>query len=221
METHFIRRYKPSDEKQIIDICYQTGFLGETLEEKNRFQDKYLFALLFCLYYLWFEPENCFVCEAADGKICGYVIGTMNTERQHKQLVSRMAPKIMGRAICHTLFKEPKDVATCIQFILTLRKGFGKKGFEREYPAHLHINVGPEYQKIGAGGQLLEAFEEWACSNKVLGIHLMTTDLNIKAVPFYVKHGYFLLGEKLGEGWDGVPPYKELLMAKAIGKKLG
>ena len=64
-----------------------------------------------------------------------------------------------------------------------------------KYPAHLHINLQPEYQGMGLGTRLIEAFENHLFDLGVTGVHLHTTNYNKKAIPFYNKNGYILLRE--------------------------
>ena len=216
MQMYTIRAYEPTDEKDVVEICYRTGFLGETLEGIGRFEDKYLFALLFCLYYLWFEKENCFVSVDPNGKICGYIMGSKNTTIQQFEFFKKMVPRILARLFTHTLFVSPKTFGTCVLFVLSLLFGFKEKNFEEKYPAHLHINISPEYQKAGLGSMLLSALEYKMVEDRVKGIHLLTSDSNFKAVPFYLKHGYRILDQKRGRAWRGTKEYNELLMAKDL-----
>jgi hypothetical protein len=74
-----IRSARKSDASAIGEVCYRTGFMGEDLTGTGRFEDPRLFALIFCLYYLWFEADHCFVAEDA-GKVVGYIIGSGRAE---------------------------------------------------------------------------------------------------------------------------------------------
>ena len=53
-----IRPYQSKDRQGVIEVLYRTGYMGE--DAKDYFDDKYLFGLLFGIYYLDYEPENCF-----------------------------------------------------------------------------------------------------------------------------------------------------------------
>lgn len=87
MHSIVIRRCIKKDEDTIINICHDTGFLGENLKNKNMFNDKKLFGYLFCTYYLRYEIKNCFVAEdVLNNKLIGYIIGTMNTKNRKDYL---------------------------------------------------------------------------------------------------------------------------------------
>jgi len=82
LENIEIRQIEEQDEKQIIDICYETG--GENL--KKIFPNPYLFGLLFCLYYVWYEKNNCFVAvDNKTGRVVGYIISSLDTTEQRKK----------------------------------------------------------------------------------------------------------------------------------------
>lgn len=65
----------------------------------------------------------------------------------------------------------------------------------RDYPAHLHIDILPEFHGQGIGTRLMNTFEDHLLENGVTGVHLYTSSLNRKAVPFYKKMGYAVLEE--------------------------
>jgi len=64
-----------------------------------------------------------------------------------------------------------------------------------EYPAHLHINVLPEFQHSGIGTQLIRHFEDHLRCLGIRGVHLETSSRNHKAIPFYLKQGYAIVKE--------------------------
>jgi len=55
----------------------------------------------------------------------------------------------------------------------------GRVDVETHYPAHLHINVLPEYHGRGVGSQLIKRFEEYLVSLGVRGVHLGTSNHNL------------------------------------------
>ena len=74
-----IRKCRKSDAKDIMHVCYKTGYMGEDVTDY--FKDKKLFGLLFCLYYPKYATEYCFV--AVDkGRVVGYILGHPDTERR-------------------------------------------------------------------------------------------------------------------------------------------
>lgn len=59
----------------------------------------------------------------------------------------------------------------------------------REYPAHLHINVAPQWRNHGLGAALVERFALWASLHSVEGIHLVTSSTS-RSIPFYRRSGF-------------------------------
>ncbi len=216
-----VRPYKKNDREDVLHVCHRTGYFGE--DASPHFGDETLFGLIFASYYIDYEPDNCFVADC-DGKAVGYIIGTPDTITQQEEFNHLIIPKVLRRMFPKTLLSNPRDVI----FLLGLR-GFAK--FEDElyagnllqkFPAHLHINLLAEHQRGGLGGELLGAFEEKMQEKDVSGIHLVTTDANKKAVPFYKKNGYEIIKELENIMWErkSVQKSKALAFAKDIAKEI-
>lgn len=217
MDTTIIRRCTKKDEDSVIDICYDTGFMGESLKDKNLFNDKKLFGLLFCFYYVHYEIKNCFV--ARDGlstKLIGYIIGTLDTEKQERLFVIKMFWRICVRVLAVTWWKHPETIKSIIYYVKNREKSYHFKDLYREYPAHFHINIVSQNQSSGLGSTLLKEFEKHALINNIHGIHLETTNMNIKAVPFYIKNGYKILSKQSSILWKGKDNCKTIVFGKKI-----
>jgi ribosomal protein S18 acetylase RimI-like enzyme len=212
-----IRLYEKKDREDVFNVCHKTGYFGE--DASPHFGDEFLFGLIFSSYYIDYERENCFVADDS-GRAVGYIIGTADTEKQQAEFDRLVIPKVIKRMFLHTLFSNPRDVI----FLLGLR---GLKEYEEElyagdllerYPAHLHINLLPEHQRGGLGRALMEAFEEKMRGACARGIHLVTTEANRKAVPFYKKRGYEIVRELPNILWErkSKPNTKALVFAKEL-----
>lgn len=212
-----IRPCRYSDENDILTVCYRTGFMGEDLFGRNRFDDIRLFGYLFCLYYLWYQPENGFVAEDTDKKAAvGYILGTCNTRKQERDFVLKMGRHIISRTLSYTLWKHPEAISSIMYNIMHGSKRHSVEGLYEEYPAHLHINLLPEYQGTGTGSRLLKAFEAEMRHKQVPGIHLRTSSMNRKALGFYDKLGYKLISRERGSMWKGVDDYYSMIFAKKL-----
>ena len=55
MDNIIIRKCEKKDEKEILNICYSTGYMGEEMKSTNEFNDVELFGYIFCYYYIWYE----------------------------------------------------------------------------------------------------------------------------------------------------------------------
>lgn len=215
-----IRKYQPQDRKAVINICWKTGYMGE--EAEGHFDDPYLFGLLFCVYYLDYEPENCFVAEDENnGKIVGYILSSFDSKKQEEHYRKRMIPKILRRAFLYTIWRHPKTLRTLWHFKNSeesLSPLPNEKEFNSSYPAHLHIDILKEYQRQGIGTQLIQTLESHLHSHNIKGVHIGTGDKNFKAVPFYYKMGYSLIYESPpGNGmWPDAKEVKSLIFTKKI-----
>ena len=62
--------------------------------------------------------------------------------------------------------------------------------YKEDYPAHLHIDLLPEYQHMGLGRKLMDALCDKLRSKNVKGVMLTVWSNNHNAIKFYEKYGY-------------------------------
>lgn len=62
--------------------------------------------------------------------------------------------------------------------------------FLKEYPAHLHIDILPEYQRQGLGRKLMEALWAKLKDDGIPGVHLIMWSKNYEAKKFYLRIGF-------------------------------
>ena len=67
------------------------------------------------------------------------------------------------------------------------------------FPAHLHINLAPEYRGHGVGSRLIEAFARHAEAARSPGVHVVTGK-GMRNVGFYQRNGFALSGEASVDG---------------------
>ncbi|MGD8192364.1 GNAT family N-acetyltransferase [Brevibacillus ginsengisoli] len=213
-----IRNYRKTDEEEVLNIGYRTGYMGEDLTEKQIFNDKRLFGYLFCLYYTFYEEENCFVAvdESNGNKVVGYVLGTNDSRRQEIRFALTMAWRIVLRLTLYTIWKHPESFQSVIFLLRNIGQNRVPDNLYEQYPAHLHINVLPEYQSFGIGSLLISQFEKHLQGQRVPGVHLRTSNNNQKAIPFYHKKGYSLLYEEKVWLWKNTTDTKILIFAKKL-----
>ena len=193
-----IRPYQEQDEAAIEEIVYRTGYNGEDLTGLNYIDDKRLFFLIFAAYYVWHEPQHCFVAVDTDtNKVVGYIFGTTDTAAQEARSARLMNWRIYLHAFLVTSWRYPQTFRTLWQMrkMEPESKGNNANDVVAKYPAHLHINVLPEYHGRGIGSQLIKRFEEHLIRLGVRGVHLETSNYNHKALPFYKKMGYTTMRE--------------------------
>lgn len=69
----------------------------------------------------------------------------------------------------------------------------------RLYPAHLHINIAPQFRNRGVGGQLIAAFATRAAASGAPGMHVVTGK-GARNIGFYRRCGF---DELRGATWNG------------------
>lgn len=72
-----------------------------------------------------------------------------------------------------------------------------------QYPAHLHINILPEFTGQGWGQKLMSAFLSKITELGACGVHLGMVATNDGARRFYERVGFELCGEVLDGGVSG------------------
>lgn len=216
MRTITISNYRRKYRKDIIDICYKTGYLGEDLSGRNIFDDKKMFFLCVCSYYLNYEAQNCFVAVDNNGRAVGYILGTCDSINKSQQYKDKYYKKILLRKLLVTSWKYPESISIVDKLLNNLQQADIDSAILNEYPAHLHINILKEYQGTGLGTRLYLEFEKHLKDQGVKGIHLETSSVNYKAVPFYNKLGYQVLEESKGTFWED----RDDVIAITFGKKL-
>jgi len=179
-----IRKLERKDEEALIDICFITGdpFL------KKIFPNSYLFSLFWCLYYVWYEENNCFIAYDEKSKeVIGYIFSTLDTLEQEENFKRKMTPLIKQK------LKELKiksiQSRIVVHFIINKPLTKKRKRLIMEYPAHLHINILPEYQRQGIGHRLMIAFEANLREKGISGFHLEVSAKNKLGINFYEKYG--------------------------------
>lgn len=71
------------------------------------------------------------------------------------------------------------------------------------YPAHLHVDILPQYQKRGHGSRLIGRFLRTLTEQNVPGVHLGMGGSNTGARRFYERWGFELCSEVLDDGASG------------------
>jgi len=193
-----IRKYLAGDEDAIKEITFRTGFKGEDLTGRNYIDDKDLFFLIFIYYYPKYEPQHCFVAEDLKReKVVGFICGTPNTVQQESRFKKIMIWRILFRVLSVTIWRYPKTFLTLLK-MSGMRPSIDPIAISnliQKYPAHLHINLLPEYQHMGLGSKLIQTYESHLLKLGISGVHLQTTSYNKKAIPFYLKNGYKVVNQ--------------------------
>ena len=136
---------------------------------------------VYCDYYIEKEPENCFVAVDENDRAIGYIISTQDFDKFYPVFLDEYYTRIKKWE-----FKRRKSA---------LRSVIPHEKYKEEYPAHLHIDVLPEYQRMGLGHKMTDALLAHLKEKGVKGIMLTTWIKNEKGRGFYDKYGFTLLAE--------------------------
>jgi len=189
-----IRPYAPVDFFAISDICLRTGDAGR--DATGLYDSDELLADIFARPYVLLEPELAFVLEV-EQRVSGYILGVTDTARFVERYRAEWLP-LFARKYRHV---EPPS---------TRDEWMRHWGFVPErmlipelerYPAHLHIDLLPEYQRQGFGRRLTERLLDALSARGVPGVHLSLAVTNTAARAFYDRLGF----RELGSSTPGAP----------------
>lgn len=180
-----IRKYEEKDKENVQFVCLNSeGSENAPDEAMGKF-----ILITFCNYYLEKEPENCFVVDD-DGKAVGYIICAENYDR-YKEIFDKEYLPLTEKF-------GPEN------YKWALTSSDPQRNFKNEYPAHLHIDILPEYHRMGLGGKLVATLKEHLASKGIDGVCLTCGPKNERAVNFYKKRGFTLLSLDEGDACFGI-----------------
>ena len=169
-----IRPYRTEDRSRVEHICLAGS---DPAAQNPAFQAAVL--EVFCQYYLEQEPENCFVAVNEQDEAAGYILCAKDFctweqlfDERYLQKMANEISKIMGKATIEIL-----------------------RPYAAEYPAHLHIDIHPDYQKRGLGTQLMDALRLHLTGFGVRGLLLNVGKDNEGGRRFYQRYGFSELKE--------------------------
>lgn len=169
-----IRKYEEKDKENVQFVCLNSEGPENAPDKKTG----EFILITFCNYYLENEPENCFVVDD-DGKAVGYIICAENYDKYKKIFDEKYLP------LTEQYGPEKYNWA--------LNSSNPQSEIKDEYPAHLHIDILPEYHRMGLGGKLVSALREHLAEKGIEGVCLTCGPKNERAVNFYKKRGFTLL----------------------------
>lgn len=187
-----IRLFRPGDREAIRKICCDTADRGEPVE--NFFHDREIVADAVTSYYTDYEPSSLWVAEY-EGRVIGYLCGSLDTRRYMRVMAFRFMPKILLRALMRGVFFY-KDTWVLLGGAI---KASIEGGLKREidldkYPVHLHIDIEKGFRGRGIGKELLQNFTARITTLGAKGIHLSTLRENAAACRFFEGAGFTEIG---------------------------
>jgi len=175
-----IRAYRPADLDAVYDICVRTADTGGDARGRNS-SDR-LAGDIFAAPYVVLEPEVARILDDGHGNAVGYVVGTADTERFVRRYRAEWLPATAGR-----YGDDPRD-----QRWLALHENPERMLLAElaDYPAHLHIDLLPEWQGRGQGRGLMASFLAGLHAAGVPRVHLGMAPANTAARIFYDRLGF-------------------------------
>lgn len=171
-----IRPYKETDREAVHNIClYCDGPENFSENAKNFLLSTY------CDYYIEKEPFNCFVAADENDNAVGYIICTEDFDTFIKIFSEEYFTRIPESDTTNRFYASTSTVV--------------QKKYKEDYPAHLHIDIFTEYQRLGLGHKLTDTLISHLREKGVKGVVLSVSALNEKGIAFYKKYGFTLLEE--------------------------
>lgn len=174
-----IRKYEAKDKENLRKICVATSGLSTKSEKDLNF-----LYYMYNDYYAEREPDACFVVANDKDEAVGYILGAKDFDAYYETLSKYYLPKIKQLGLKY--------------YIMAVSEIFVHKRQKKLYPAHLHIDILPEYQNCGAGSRLVSELKAYLKSCGISGICLSVGAANKGAVRFYKKNGFKVIHNSLG-----------------------
>lgn len=167
--TMKIREYQDADRENLRKICLATASPPPKTEKAKK-----ILLASYCDYYIGRERENVFVLDA-DGEAVGYIFTAANFKTYKKNF--------------RPYLKKIKELSV-FRYFIRLADDVVKKILSGKYPAHLHIDILPEFTGKGRGTELLSAALADLRRKKIAGVCLGVASGNKRAIGFYEKNGF-------------------------------
>lgn len=185
--TAAVRPYRPADLPALYEICVRTGAAGDDARGDYPERDHDLLGAIFAAPYAVLEPGLTFVVDDGHGQAVGYILGTGDTaafaERFRREWLPTVAERFPAPA------GEPATPSEVMAGLLHAPERMVLPELAA-YPAHLHIDVLPDFQRGGHGRALMTAFLGALADRGVPAVHLGMLTTNVRARAFYDRLGF-------------------------------
>ncbi len=166
-----VRRALSSDLEAVQYVCRMTA--GEEAQQNEAVGE--VISKMYSTYYIRECADTCFVL-VDDDRVVGYILCEPDYKRYSCVFRKTDVPEIKR------LSKKDGQLA---RFLPVPYSFFGKR-----YPAHLHIDILPEYQNQGYGSVLINTLLRELKSRGIKGVMLIASADNKGAIRFYERHSF-------------------------------
>jgi ribosomal protein S18 acetylase RimI-like enzyme len=175
-----IRPYGENDLDALYDICVRTADSGG--DARGMYSTDRLMGDIFAAPYATHEPNLAHVVDDGGGRATGYILGTADTAAFARWYAAVWLP-----AHAYPEPHDPRDAGMIRIHEHPERMVIPELA---DYPAHLHIDLLPEFQGQGWGRQLTTAFLSGLNDAGVDRVHLGMATTNTGARAFYDRLGF-------------------------------
>lgn len=182
--TATLRPYQPDDLADVHDVCVRTGHAGG--DARPVYPDPEILPVVFAAPYVHLEPELAFVVDNGE-RVVGYILGTADTAAFARRVRAEWLPRVRDRYPAPA--GPPSSPAEHIADLLHHPERFVHPELA-DYPAHLHIDLLPDYQGAGLGRALMRRFLAALAARGVERVHLGMDSANTRAGAFYRRLGF-------------------------------
>jgi ribosomal protein S18 acetylase RimI-like enzyme len=180
-----IRPYRAEDRPALDDICIRTAHVGD--DSRPHYADPGIFPATFAAPYVHLEPDLAFVLDDGQGQAVGYILGAADTPRFAEAFRTTWLPLVADR------YPEPPGPPRTPDEVIAGLLHHPERMVLPElaaHPAHLHIDLLPEWQGRGYGRRLMRTLLQALQDGGVPGVHLAMATANTRARAFYDRLGF-------------------------------
>lgn len=179
------RAYHSDDRDALADICVRTADNGG--DSRQLYPDLELMPAIFAAPYAYLEPDLAFVIDDGTGRAVGYILGTADTPAFVTEFRKRWLPLVEDRYPRPE--GPPQSPSDEMIGLLHNPERMVLPELAR-HPAHLHIDLLPDWQRKGYGRELMRTFLAALKAKGVEGVHLSMLTANTPARAFYDRLGF-------------------------------
>ncbi|MEV7404388.1 GNAT family N-acetyltransferase [Streptomyces sp. NPDC091267] len=179
------RAYHPDDHAALADICVRTADNGG--DSRHLYPDHELMPSIFAAPYAALEPDLAFVIDDGTGRAVGYILGTADTPLFVTEFRKRWLPQVEDRYPRPA--GPPRGPSDEMIALLHNPERMVLPELAR-HPAHLHIDLLPDWQRKGYGRVLMRTFLAALRAKGVEAVHLSMLTANTPARAFYDRLGF-------------------------------
>ena len=188
-----IRLYQPSDLSSVRAICCDTADRGNPID--SLFPDREVFADLLMRYYTVYEPHALWVAQEEGGQVVGYLTGCLNNYRYGRLMMWSVIPRTVVKAIRHGALRSLLTWRWARAGWSTWLRQKHRAGISlSNYPAHLHVNLLPDFRGQHIGQALVLRFLQQAHEVGVGGVHAAVRGDNLSSCRFFERLGFSEVG---------------------------